>query len=272
MGYRTQSLFHYTKSFGDLLKILETGIFYPNFCLEDLSTSANPNCCFGIPQVCFCDIPISKSQFLVEHYGEYAIAIRKDWGIKVGCNPIQYVSNESIIDYSVRSISRLQELKKDIKESKPLRNEKGELIYDFKKLIEDMNDGEIHNYLLGYMKKYMGKWKRKPYCNYEENEWRYVIKDGLDGIEWMTKNEYRKWRGDPKATQKPLATESLKSHGVPFDVRDIEHLIFKKEKEVFDFVEKIKNMPQICGQVINDELLHHLLTRVTSFERIKSDY
>lgn len=272
MGYRTHSLFHYTKSIKDLLRILEAGRIYPNFCLEDLSTSANSGYCLGIPQVCFCDIPLSRSQFLVEHYGEYAIAIRKEWGIKIGCNPVQYVSNESIIDNSVRSLSRLQELKNEISSFKPLRNEQGELIYDFNQFIKYMTDSEAHIYLLGYMKKYMGEWKKKPYCNYEENEWRYVIKDGFDGIEWKSKDEYLKWRGNPKTAPKPLPSDSLKSHGVPFDVRDIEHLVFKSEEEVFFFVKKINTMPIICGYKVSEELLRHLLTRVTSFERIKSEY
>ena len=96
-SYRTQSLFHYTHRLDTIVRILECGCLYPNFCCEDLSTSCN-NIEIGIPQICFCDIPISMAKNFIDNYGKYAIGFSKLWGIKNGCNPVQYVNNECIID------------------------------------------------------------------------------------------------------------------------------------------------------------------------------
>lgn len=261
MTYRTHSLFHYTKSIASLRDILETGRLFPNYCLEDLSTPAYPDYCLGIPQVCFCDIPISRSQFLVEHYGKYAIAIDKGLGIKYGVNPVQYVSNEAIINNAIQ-------LRAEDSMIASMVNEKG---WEFD-LSKPNNIGKAHNYMLGYMKKYEGEWKKKPYCNYEENEWRFVVKDGVDGIEWKTKKEYLKWRGNPKTDLKPAATEQLKRHSVPFDIGNLRHIILYQEREVFQFVDMINSMPLICGWHVDDKAKKILLTKITSFERIRSDY
>lgn len=272
MSYRTHSLFHYTKSFDSLVGILNTGLFYPSFCLEDLSTSDYPNYCLGIPQVCFCDIPISRSQFLVDHYGEYAIAMDKSWGIKAGCNPVQYISNEVIIDKTIRSIDRLRELKEEIAKYKPSKNEKGELLFDLPYFFNAMEDGLAHNYLLGYMKKYMGEWQKKPYCNYEENEWRYVVKEGEDEIEWMTKEDYILWRGDPLKNKKPNPSEALIRHGLRFVITDIRHIVLKKDTEVLQFIDNVNKTSTLCGIDVAEEEKKLLLTKVTSFERISLDY
>ena len=81
-----------------------SGKLIPNNCSEDLSTRANPNYIIGIPQICFCDIPVSMSDNFVKYYGRYSIGFKKEWGIKNGCNPILYVNNESIIDGMISCI------------------------------------------------------------------------------------------------------------------------------------------------------------------------
>ena len=112
--YRTKSLFHYTKEMNSLLEIIKSGILYPNFCKEDLSTKKNPNYILGIPEICFCDIPISMANKFRDNYGFYAIGFDKYWGINNGCNPLLYVANESIIDGAIHYKERVRTLRKNI--------------------------------------------------------------------------------------------------------------------------------------------------------------
>jgi hypothetical protein len=78
------SLFHFTNSFDNLLSILKEE-FRPRFCLEDFSLmfvgmSTDPKQEWGVPMVCFCDLPLSQTSFHLSVYGDYGIGLTKDWG------------------------------------------------------------------------------------------------------------------------------------------------------------------------------------------------
>lgn len=269
MSYRTQSLFHYTQSIDSIMSIIHSMRLIPNYCKEDLSTDVNENYYWGIPMVCFCDIPLSKAQELRDNYGQYAIAFDKNWGIRNDCNPVQYVSNESIINSAIYSLDRLRELKEQIRELKSKVRQKGELDFDFTAFLRELDDGQVHNFLLGYVKKYMGEWKGKPYCNYNENEWRYVLKDGENDVEWLFKEDYDKWRGDSASTPKPKPAEELKDRSLHFYIDDIKHIVLSREDEIPGFITEL--ISSEASKEISKAKCE-LLTKITSFERISTDF
>lgn len=45
--------------------------------------------------VCFCDINFHKLHDHIQFYGGYGIAFSKDWGLKRGIQPIQYINPKS---------------------------------------------------------------------------------------------------------------------------------------------------------------------------------
>ena len=267
-NYRTKSLFHYTKNKKSLLEIIKLGVLYPNFCEEDLSTECNPNYILGIPQVCFCDIPISLADNMKKFYKPYAIAFTKKWGIENGCNPIQYVSNESVINSAIHYWERMEELHKRDNNDVIL---KGSIM----PVIKFLYDRIAYTYSIGFMKKHIGKWRNKDYCNYDENEWRYIVPDGEDGIKWKTEAEYTQWRWEKdnpteeekKRIRKPIPTPELKRKGLIFTPNDITHIILKKESDVVTFCKDIMKTTSFSEE---DKSL--LLTKITSFERISQDY
>jgi hypothetical protein len=60
MNARTKNLFHLTKKFDTLLRILEEG-FWPRYSLEDIKWLGIPETPkVAWPMVSFCDIPISR--------------------------------------------------------------------------------------------------------------------------------------------------------------------------------------------------------------------
>lgn len=276
-NYRTKSLFHYTQKMESLIKIIKSGVLYPNYCEENLSTKANPNYILGIPEICFCDIPISMADKFLKGYGHYAIAFDKKWGIENGCNPLLYVANESIIDGAIHYKERVKALRKSLTEKIAIQG----IGFHFKEFINQLEDNRAYMYSLGFLKKYTGEWKRKPYCNYEENEWRYIVEDGYLNIWWKNGDEYKEWRGKTHyindkgkniTIPKPQPSEDMKKLALRFTSKDINHIILYKESEIPKFIEKLNAIESIGETKLTKQYLSILTSKITSFERISQDY
>jgi len=267
--YRTQSLFHYTKSSNNIISILEAKKLYPNYCKEDLSTEKHPDFVLGIPQICFCDIPLSMANVLVDNYGHYAIAFKKSWGLDNWCNPITYVNDDRIIDAAIHNMKRILELRRETREV-----EKAVLsgfINNMNVFIKELEDTRSRIYSLGFLKKYSGEWKKKTYCNYQENEWRYIIPDWDKDVKWMNEKEYDDWRGNVRKA-KPQPSQGLKKKGLKFSINDIQHIVVKKENEITPFVKKLLQLKDAGKLKITDREMSLLLTKIISFERIAADF
>ena len=94
-SFRTSSVFRFTKDFELLKKIIRDGII-PNFCEEDLSFDG-VDFCVGIPMASFCDIPITLLDEHNSRYGNYGIALSKDWAKKNGLTPVMYIANDAVL-------------------------------------------------------------------------------------------------------------------------------------------------------------------------------
>lgn len=265
LSYRTNSLFHYTRKTVSLLQIIKSGTLYPNYCKEDLSTETNPNFTLGIPQICFCDIPLSNSMLFQNQYGKYAIGFKKSWGINKGANPIHYINNSSIIDALISYRQFLNNYCGIDKENKDF----GKQVDMFYKML---NVDKAKCYTLGFIKKYNGEWKGKEYCNYEENEWRYVLEEGICDIFWhSTREEYDEWRG-LISKSKPKPTDEMRQLGMRFTINDINHIILNYEMQVPKFISSLRKIKAIGDDILIPEEMDLLISKVTSFEKIAQDY
>lgn len=88
------TLFHFTGSLENLIGIL-TNEFRPRFCLEDFNVLLGDrphrdDFEWGVPMVCFCDIPLSQTGFHLSVYGDYGIGMTKSWGRSNGITPVLY--------------------------------------------------------------------------------------------------------------------------------------------------------------------------------------
>lgn len=85
-------LFHYTADIDKLENILRIGFQYRMndeiFPIEVLNAK--------IFMICFCDIKSKEAQFHRTHYGNYAVVLTKEWGIKNRVTPVQYIHSNSI--------------------------------------------------------------------------------------------------------------------------------------------------------------------------------
>lgn len=92
-------LYHFTGSYNTLPKILTTG-FRHSLSEEKLSFANSMQQNFIIS---FCDIKYRNSKSHQDCYGEYAIALTKEWGRKNGVTPVTYV-HENSAKFSQKSI------------------------------------------------------------------------------------------------------------------------------------------------------------------------
>lgn len=256
-NFRTSSIFHYT-IFNVLPKIITEGLI-PNYCKEDLSEN-NGSLILGIPMVSFCDIPLTRTSEFNKRYGSHAIGLRKEWAEKNGINPILYFNNKCIAN----SLSNF------IKMEQEQRNPTGSNVMTF----NQFSNKKPYNLLLGYIKKYNGENLKKKtiQCNYEENEWRYVLKE-TDDIKWYwNKEEIDKWRGSEK--NKPAPIDYFKERKLKFDLDDLTYIIVEKESQVQSMIDKISKMEKIGGNsskiTENDKKI--LISKIISMEKIKKDF
>lgn len=206
----SSSLFHFTRDFETLKQILAEGLRF-SYCYEPfgeivakqgwdivLKVGATIINCKGIaiPMICFCDIPLLRTQKHREKYGNYMIGFNREALIKAVnttdyiMNPVQYrchpIFDEQLIKLSIqKDVFVNQIIGGEIPNNGmevPLKNTKDEL--KFKNLImradirekyfEKIKDVNAIDSIIGFSKPY------KETCGYdymEEREWRIVIPD-----------------------------------------------------------------------------------------------
>jgi len=82
----TNELQHFTKSIDVLIKILNNG-FIASFCCETYFDNKN----YWLPMVSFCDIPANLADQHKQCYGEYVIAMKRQWRRTNNLHPVHYI-------------------------------------------------------------------------------------------------------------------------------------------------------------------------------------
>lgn len=272
-NFRTSSLFHYT-SLNSLKKVLEDGI-KPNYCKEDFSTSSQ-QLIIGIPMISFCDIPLTRTYEFTSRYGNHAIGLSKKWAIHNGINPILYANTNEIL--SSLNFYKDHEKNLNMQRATNLRASINLMIKPPLAFIPEKEYVKPHSAnlnLFGFTKKYMGEnpKTKKPQCNYEENEWRYIVKEEAE-ISWKwSLDEYKKWRGDD-SLPKPLPDIFLEQKKLVFSCADITHIIVQNENQIPNLIKKISALKAIGGtsMEISENEKNILFSKIISMEKIKTDF
>lgn len=245
MNISSESLFHYTPKFEYLQGIIESGFKfgqcrevlplsgYRNSVFRDLNVVRNVHDPFVI---CFCDLPLNASEGHRRQYGEYAIAMTKEWGMANKVTPIRYVHSRSP-DFTSDTYNKVLDLPRQLQEhgpdifrllgrvladlgdpDAPTKAEFENLPNGIKKVMEAANSefigllSHLHE-LMQYVRVYEGVWtdrvtkQETPRVFYDEREWRAASPSG-DKI-------------------------------IRFKFRDIRHLIVKTEAEKKDIAHQL---------------------------------
>lgn len=217
MPISTNSVFHFTNSFENLVSILENK-FRPHFCLEDLTIimpdrSHEDDLVLGIPMVCFCDIPLSQATPHLKIYGQYGIGLSKRWALRSGLSPVHYIIQNSPLASTLHSIiSSLSTMPRE-------------------KLGNSPNMDNFHEFSC-YLKPYKGLPltgnSRKVRRFYDEREWRYVPDlTGLPLRYGIAKDEFE------DDVKRKIANKHLwDNFFLDFSLSDIEYIIVGQKKEI----------------------------------------
>lgn len=304
------SLFHFTKTFKGLQGILKNSFRY-SYCLEQypssvIHNSLNPfkptELCtsiyngIAIPEICFCDIPITRAQIHAKKYGKYAIGIDKNIAKTLynkNLNPVFYLSSDnlwySIIDLSVLKSDCIRKMEGKVVDGKNYRCVKIET--ETEKLIFNHNAVDSIDRIIAFSKYESGKNEKGDFVNYyDEREWRSVIYDrqnensnwiyDFQGHIFKNCSEFKNWiKPYNNALHKcsyaylPLTEE----YTIDLLSNLVTHIIVKKENQIPPLINYITKSSNLFGKSFNNDkdtefLKSILISRITSFERIENDY
>lgn len=277
MALSTNSIFHFTKTFGVLNKILE-GEFKIFYCKEEFSLGA-ARYGMAIPMVSFCDIPLSQVTEHINSYGSYGVGLSKQWAIRKSLNPVMYMEQNSfsshLIEPAIKNALENDEygsiyVKYSVKKIAKGKTKVDNVYTDERRLRIEALIGQ-----LSFMKNYSGDLNRsgksyKNYRFYDEREWRFVPWEGdYEGFSIkeykpiLALKEYDDWKKSIKT--KPSITQL----SLEFSANDIEYIIVKKENQISRLINKLKKKKKLFS---SEDELNLLFSKIISTEKIKSDF
>lgn len=244
MPLSANTLFHFTRDFDTLLRILETK-FYPRMCLEQPIMPQLP-LRLAVSMVCFCDIPLSQISEHVSKYGRYAIGVKKAWAVQQGVTPVLYVHENSLIPRTI-----LQEM------TEIARNGQNGQAAQLQRMTRYVDT-------VCMMKPYSGYDERAGHevRYYDEREWRYVPQRQTSGqFRYLLEDLFKQ-----DAVRQKIDAEN-EQFGLNFTPDVINYLIVDREDEILTLkqrIEKIKgDFPHRSVELLS--------TRILSMERIQED-
>ena len=95
---QADTLFTFMTDYEYLLSVLRSQLISPRYCEEDIKYLKIK----GIkrsayPMKCFCDINMHRLEEHLSWYGYYGVAFTKEWGMRNGIQPIQYINPNSAL-------------------------------------------------------------------------------------------------------------------------------------------------------------------------------
>lgn len=242
MIVNTNTLFHFTDKFEDIISILENGFWY-KYLLEDFKelyeqpkrgTPVLQR--MAIPMVCFCDIPLIQTEEHTKKHGEYGIGLSKEWGIKKMLNPVFYYIQKSTTSNLLRQ--GLSDLYKGINEAR--------------------DDGKFID-ILAIFARFVES-VAKNYDFYNEKEWRSVLESDY---ETPSEKGFNEMRDEEKFA---------KNYPLTFQPDDIRYIIVKDQQDTIILLKQISTIKKISGLEIDDTAREILKKKIVDIKRIRKDY
>ncbi|HAS6258658.1 TPA: hypothetical protein RQK60_004579 [Vibrio vulnificus] len=243
MKPKSHTLFHFTKSRDTLKLILKNG-FWPRYCLEDVEWMKVGNTKFAaFPMVCFCDIPLSRVDEHVKFYGEFGIGLTKEWAVKNGLSPIQYVSSNSDVPSAYQKLINVLSSNTDTKSG-----------WDYLRYLTSYCKPIEGNMVID------GKIVEKEFI--QESEWRFIASNNEGMAEFLSHSNFDNEEKLSEANQKTLQNNQLK-----FNANDIKYIFVKQDSDIPDIINFIQS--ELDFYLSSD--LKVLMSRVISLESIVAD-
>lgn len=275
---KASSLFHFTKGRVKAIKGILLNGFRLSYCME----SYPGQLIVGIPMICFCDIPLMRTVKHRKEYGNYAIGVSKDaFRLKhfIDLNPVLYrnsIMMEKVTEYAIERMSyytdEFKKMQGSIVEDNFDKISKGEKVLPFGNdeqqdiLMSTYFQRHLYQSQIAYTKPY----KEETNCYYDESEWR-IVGDDMGETKWVWNVNKDSKEGVRKKENQRLWKKTGIYYGIN-SLSDISYIIVSTEKQVQQLVSFVKNTNKFMGINVTRDEKDLLLTKITSFERIKKDY
>ena len=251
---QADTLFSFTTKLEYLTSTIKNKMISPRYCEENIEyLQIDSIKSIAIPMKCFCDINLHMIKDHLAYYGYYGIAFEKEWGIRNGIQPVQYINPNS-------------PLCKDFSEAfaKAIANKSTEKDDD---LVNQLEDYLLHE--LFFYKPYSGKSKDrvtgdlKPKCFTEECEWRFVPQVEKAGYQQLFTNPVIiKGKMDYWSN----SMEGVMDVSLPFEYEDIKYIILKEEADFSKFLDTLSQLG------IEKAIEQRVISKVIIWEKSKGDF
>lgn len=255
---------------------------------------------YALPMISFCDIPLTRVECHSKRYGKFAIGISKDYLCEVYSefiNPVIYADSTSVISafkhltrsqgIAIKSLSLLSQYNAefnaiDILKQQTYGNETmAAIIEQLPPALKELYDFAVEadmsvKTLISLLKPTYGiNVDGENQCFYDEHEWRAIYPDLHDSaFEWQVIHNHAEYKSYKERLNDALNYEENAFIDIPENSYNfITHLIVPEEKDIPYITNIIANNDKLMGNFnIDSSHRQHLISKVTSFERILNDY
>lgn len=250
---QADTLFNFMQELNFLITTVKNKMLSPRYCEEDIRyLNIKGLERLAIPMKCFCDINLHKISEHLQWYGYYGIAFSKEWGMKQGIQPIQYINPNSNLckDFSQAFSSALT-----IKSKKQT------------KAMKQMKNFMLHEIM--FYKPYSGVMKRnneetQEKCFTDECEWRFVPDVTVCNFAQVIHNENIFNAGILREMSDSMC--GLSEISLKFEYEDIKYIIIKTNEDFIKFTEEIKNIK------LTDLQAYELVSKIIVWDNAKGDF
>lgn len=296
----SSSLCHFTKEMATLKAIISKGLRFSYalekhpleiirsglipFCPESLNETIGHY--VAIPMISFCDIPITRANEHIAHYGRYMIGFNKKNLASVYenvLNPVIYTNSPNLRDAIIFLSHQKDKASKELldtciseKVKKMFENmdiKDVQRMTSFQKLVDPAINFRFYvNFLLGLIKPV----KDKDRYYYDEREWRAFKVDNADiRTDWhwgITEEEFNEnvnmWNENIELSKDGFIT-------IPPECIDeyISHIVVAREDEKDEIIDFIMENDTLFGYENDfDYTRLKLISKLSSMEQIENDF
>ncbi len=251
---QADTLFTFTTELEYLITTIRNKMISPRYCEEDIRYLRIPEIKkMAYPMKCFCDINLHRLNVHLEWYGYYGLAFSKEWGMKNGIQPMQYINPDSALrkDFSSAFSSALN-LSME-KETNAQLKMKSFLLHEM--MYYKPYEGKIKN-------RNTGKIENK--CFTDECEWRFipdVTKVGFRQV-YYGKDIFNE--GNLRDISNSM--EGIDEISLKYEYKDIKYIIVKTKTDLKTLAD------EIVSWKLTDEITYQLISKIIVWDDSKEDF
>lgn len=251
---QADTLFTFTTQLEYMIPTIKNRLISPRYCDEDIRYLKIPKLKkIAYPMKCFCDINMHRLDVHLQWYGYYGLAFSKEWGMRNGIQPIQYINPDSDLckDFSIAFSSALK--------TNPAKETAAQI---------KMKNFLLHEMM--YYKPYEGKMKNRNTgkienkCFTDEFEWRFIPNVTVAGFEQAYYDETIINAGVLNDISNSMV--GITEVALNFEYSDIKYIIVKTTSD-FESLTK-----EIVSLNLNEIIEHQLISKIIVWDNSRGDF